>query len=106
LDLYSSEKFYFPIYVRDSGMQMKANFFKNIILTTLLASMVILLGCQKQNDLSEQDAAMANADRSAQAAQAATDAATAAVPSENTVIISSTVTETSKPQSAENKAAS
>lgn len=66
-------------------MQTKANLFRNITIAALFASTVILLGCQKHEDLSEQDAAMANADRSAQAAQAATDAATAAVPAESAV---------------------
>jgi hypothetical protein len=63
-------------------MQTKAILWRNITLAALFASTVILLGCQKKDDLSEQDAAMANADRSAQAAQSATDAATAAIPAE------------------------
>lgn len=67
-------------------MQTKAMFFKNITLATVLGSTVILFGCQKHDDLSEQDAAMANADRSAQAAQSATDAATAAIPPESGVV--------------------
>ena len=66
-------------------MQTKSILFRNITLAALLASTVILLGCQKHDGLSEQDVAMANADRSAQAAQAATDAATAAVPVESAV---------------------
>jgi len=67
-------------------MQTKSMFFKNITLATVLGSTVILFGCQKHDDLSEQDAAMANADRSAQAAQSATDAATAAIPPESGVV--------------------
>lgn len=86
-------------------MQTKAILLRNITLATLLGSTVILFGCQKHDDLSEQDAAMANADRSAQAAQSATDAATAAIPPESAVVATaSTVVET--PTSPKAKAAS
>jgi len=75
-------------------MQTKAILLRNITLAILLGSTVILFGCQKHDDLSEQDAA--NADRSAQAAQSATDAATAAMPPESAVVATaSTVVETS-----------
>ena len=88
-------------------MQTKAIFWRNITLAALFASTVILLGCQKQDDLSEQDAAMANADRSAQAAQSATDAATAAIPAEITVTtpLASAANETTESLSADPKAA-
>jgi hypothetical protein len=89
-------------------MQTKAIFWRNITLAALFASTVILLGCQKQDDLSEQDAAMANADRSAQAAQSATDAATAAIPAEITVIapIASAAAETAELPAGTTKVAS
>jgi hypothetical protein len=89
-------------------MQTKAILWRNITLAALFASTVILLGCQKQDDLSEQDAAMANADRSAQAAQSATDAATAAIPAEIAVTApqASAAAETAEPLPAGTKAAS
>jgi hypothetical protein len=89
-------------------MQTKPILLRNITLAVLFASTVILLGCQKQDGLSEQDAAMANADRSAQAAQSATDAATAAVPAESAVMSSmtSSAVEASVPLTADSKSAS
>ncbi len=70
-------------------MQLKSLLLRNLTLIALLVATVLASGCQKQGDLSEQDAAIANADRSAQAAQAATDAAAAAIPN------GSIITETS-----------
>ncbi len=74
-------------------MQLNSLLLRNLTLNVLLVAIVLASGCQKQGDLSEQDAAIANADRSAQAAQAATDAAIAAIPNGSMVTETAAINE-------------
>jgi hypothetical protein len=75
-------------------MQFKSLVLNNLTLVPLLIATLLISGCQKESELTEQDAAIANADRSAQAAQAATDAAMAAVPNASIVTETSAINET------------
>lgn len=72
---------------------------KKIAMTVVLASVFVVLGCQKQEEVKTPDASE-SADSAAQAAQAATDAAYAATPSVDDAASNATATANSAAASA------